>query len=120
MPPQSVWGNRLACWLMRLLFGVCYSDLGPFRAIRWSALQRLGMVDRNFGWTVEMQIKAARHGLRVREVPVSYRRRIGASKISGTILGTIRAGYKILYLIARHGLMPSTGLPSAKTPAAAP
>lgn len=104
MPPQSVWGNRLACFLMRLLFGARYTDLGPFRAIRWDALQRLGMCDRNFGWTVEMQIKAARLGLRVREVPVSYRRRIGTSKISGTVSGTIRAGSKILYLIARYGL----------------
>lgn len=104
MPPQSVWGNRLACLLMRLLFGARYTDLGPFRAIRWPALERLAMCDRNFGWTVEMQIKAARLGLRVREVPVSYRRRIGVSKISGTVSGTVRAGSKILYLIARYGL----------------
>lgn len=103
MPPQSVWGNRLACFLMKLLFRAHYTDLGPFRAIRWDALQRLGMRDRNFGWTVEMQIKAVRAGLRVREVPVSYRRRIGVSKISGTARGTIKAGYKILYLIARYG-----------------
>ncbi len=104
MPPQSVWGNRLACWLMRLFFGARYTDLGPFRAIRWSALEKLGMSDRNFGWTVEMQIKAARLGLQVTEVPVSYRRRIGASKISGTVRGTILAGSKILYLIAKYGL----------------
>jgi glycosyltransferase involved in cell wall biosynthesis len=104
MPPQSVWGNRLACWLMRLFFGANYTDLGPFRAIRWDALEQLGMIDTNFGWTVEMQIKAARQGLRVCEVPVSYRRRIGASKISGTVRGTILAGTKILYLIAKYGL----------------
>jgi hypothetical protein len=104
MPPQSVWGNRLACWLMRRLWGARYTDLGPFRAIRWDALQCLGMCDRNYGWTVEMQIKAARTGLRVVEVPVSYRRRIGTSKISGTLRGTILAGAKILYLIARYGL----------------
>jgi hypothetical protein len=104
MPPHSVWGNRLACALMRLLFGARYTDLGPFRAIRWSALQRLDMCDRGFGWTVEMQIKAVRFGLRVREVPVSYRRRIGTSKISGTLSGTVGAGSKILYLIARYGL----------------
>jgi glycosyltransferase involved in cell wall biosynthesis len=103
MPPQSVWGNRLACFLMRLLFGGRYTDLGPFRAIRWDALERLGMCDRNFGWTVEMQIKAARLGLRTQEVPAAYRRRIGASKISGTVRGTILAGSKILYLIARYG-----------------
>jgi glycosyltransferase involved in cell wall biosynthesis len=104
MPPQSVWGNRLACFLMWLFFGARYTDLGPFRAIRWDCLERLGMVDRNYGWTVEMQIKAARQHLRYREVPVSYRRRIGASKISGTIRGTIKAGSKILYLIAKYGL----------------
>lgn len=104
MPPQSVWGNRLACFLMWLLFGVRYTDLGPFRAVRWNALQRLGMVDRNFGWTVEMQIKAARLGLRTLEIPVPYRRRIGQSKISGTVRGTLLAGSKILYLIARYGL----------------
>jgi glycosyltransferase involved in cell wall biosynthesis len=105
MPPQSVWGNRLACFLMWFFFGARYTDLGPFRAIRWECLQRLGMCDRNFGWTVEMQIKAVRQDLRVREVPVSYRRRIGASKISGTAKGTILAGSKILYLIARYGLV---------------
>lgn len=103
MPPQSVWGNRLACFLMWLLFGAKYTDLGPFRAIRWTALERFGMVDRNYGWTVEMQIKATRLGLRVLEVPVSYRRRIGTSKISGTVRGTILAGYKILSLIAKYG-----------------
>jgi hypothetical protein len=105
MPPQSVWGNRLACWLMRVLFGARYTDLGPFRAIRWECLERLGMCDRNFGWTVEMQIKAVRHGLRIREVPVSYRKRVGVSKISGTVMGTIKAGWKILYLIGKYGLM---------------
>lgn len=108
MPPQSVWGNRFACWCMRILFGAHYSDLGPFRAIRWSALERLGMSDKNFGWTVEMQIKALRHGLRILEVPVSYRRRTGVSKISGTVMGTIKAGSKILFLIAKYGLLRSS------------
>lgn len=103
MPSQSIWGNRLACFLLRVLFGVRYTDLGPFRAIRREALERLGMCDRNFGWTVEMQIKAARAGLRIREVPVRYRRRVGVSKISGTVLGTFKAGYKILYTIFRYG-----------------
>jgi hypothetical protein len=107
MPPQSVWGNRLACFLMWLLFNGRYTDLGPFRAIRWSALRRLGMCDRNFGWTVEMQIKAARLGLTTREVPVSYRRRVGVSKISGTVKGTILAGSKILYLIGKYGFTRS-------------
>lgn len=112
MPIQSVLGNRLACFLMRLFFGCHYTDLGPFRAIRFSALSQLGMSDTNFGWTIEMQIKAARSGLRVIEIPVSYRRRIGASKISGTIKGTISAGAKILWTIARYRLMPSAGTPS--------
>ncbi len=103
MPPQSVWGNRLACYLMRRLLGAHYTDLGPFRATRWEALERLGMADRDFGWTIEMQIKAARQALRVREVPVSYRRRVGTSKISGTVRGTILAGSKILLTIARYG-----------------
>jgi glycosyltransferase involved in cell wall biosynthesis len=104
MPPQSVYGNRFACLLMRLLFGARYTDLGPFRAIDYQRLCELEMSDRNFGWTIEMQIKAVRAGLRIEEVPVPYRRRIGTSKISGTIGGTIRAGSKILYTIARYGL----------------
>ncbi|MFQ5731170.1 MAG: glycosyltransferase family 2 protein [Planctomycetaceae bacterium] len=104
MPPQSVYGNRFACCLMRWLFGARYTDLGPFRAIRYDALLRLGMADRNFGWTVEMQIKAARAGLRTVEIPVPYRRRVGVSKISGTVSGTIKAGWKILFTIARYGL----------------
>ena len=102
MPPQSTYGNRFACLLMRWLFGVRYTDLGPFRAITYDALLRLEMCDENFGWTVEMQIKAARAGLRTREIPVPYRRRIGTSKISGTVSGTFRAGGKILYTIARY------------------
>jgi glycosyltransferase involved in cell wall biosynthesis len=103
MPVQSVFGNRLACTLMRILFKIRYTDLGPFRAIDYRHLGELGMSDRNFGWTVEMQIKAARRKLRIVEVPVPYRCRIGQSKISGTVWGSIRAGYKILFLIARYG-----------------
>lgn len=103
MPPQSVFGNWLACLLIRILFGTRYTDLGPFRAIRYESLKKLKMIDRNFGWTVEMQIKAIRVGLRIEEVPVPYRRRIGQSKISGTILGSVKAGYKILYLIGKYG-----------------
>lgn len=109
MPPQSVYGNRLACFLMRWLFGGRYTDLGPFRAIDYAALRRLNMTDRNFGWTVEMQIKATRAGLRVVEIPVPYRRRTGTSKISGTVSGTIKAGSKILYLIAKYGLLDRKG-----------
>lgn len=104
MPPQSVFGNRFACLLMRLLFRARYTDLGPFRAIDYRKLCELHMSDTNFGWTVEMQIKAACHGLRYTEIPVPYRNRIGTSKISGTVSGTVRAGTKILYTIARHGL----------------
>ena len=104
MPPQSVYGNRLACWLMRQVWQTRYSDLGPFRAIRYQRLIELGMCDRNFGWTIEMQIKAARQGLRTQEVPVRYRRRVGTSKISGTVSGTIRAGSKILLTVAKYSL----------------
>ncbi len=102
MPPQSVLGNRLACLLMRLLYAARYTDLGPFRAIDYRALCALGMTDRDFGWTVEMQIKAALAGLRTLEIPVPYRRRIGRSKISGTVSGTIRAGSKILFTVAKY------------------
>ena len=104
MPMQSVYGNKLACFLMRYLFGIRYTDLGPFRAIRYESLCELGMTDENFGWTIEMQIKAARAELRSMEIPVPYRRRVGVSKISGTIMGSARAGYKILYTIAKYGL----------------
>lgn len=114
MPPQSIFGNRLACFLMRVLFGIRYTDLGPFRAIDYSRLQEFGMSDRNFGWTVEMQIKAARHGLRIIEVPVPYRCRIGQSKISGTVWGSVRAGYKILYLIAKYGFIRGSPRRSAR------
>ncbi len=104
MPPQSVYGNKLACFLMWMLFGVRYTDLGPFRAIAYDKLCDLGMADENFGWTIEMQIKAARAGLRWQELPVPYRKRIGTSKISGTASGTIKAGTKILFTIAKYGL----------------
>jgi glycosyltransferase involved in cell wall biosynthesis len=96
LPPHAWLGNRLACCLMRVLFGARYTDLGPFRAIRAAALERLGMVDAGFGWTVEMQLKARAARLRVREVPVRYRPRVGHSKITGTLTGTLRAGARIL------------------------
>ncbi|MEZ5967431.1 MAG: glycosyltransferase family 2 protein [Planctomycetota bacterium] len=99
LPPQARFGNRLAALLMRLLFGLRCTDLGPFRVIRQADLHRLGMTDRDFGWTVEMQLRAHLRGLRVREVPVRYRARIGDSKISGTLRGSLRAGYKILKTI---------------------
>jgi len=102
--PQARAGNLVACLLIRLLYGHRYTDLGPFRAARWDALERLEMADPNFGWTAEMQVKALRHGLRVTEVPVSYRKRLGVSKITGTVAGTVRAGYKILWMVLRYSL----------------
>ncbi len=103
---QQRFGNWLACKLMNGIWHSCYSDLGPFRAIEAAALKRLAMQDRTYGWTVEMQIKAALLGLKVSEVPVSYRPRIGVSKISGTLKGTLLAGTKILGLIGRYALLP--------------
>ena len=100
--PQQRFGNWLATRLMRLRYGGQFTDLGPFRAIRAAALLSLNMEDKTYGWTVEMQVKAARQGLRTVEVPVRYRRRIGTSKVSGTVRGTIGAGYKILWTIFRY------------------
>ncbi|HIE08695.1 MAG TPA: glycosyltransferase family 2 protein [Armatimonadetes bacterium] len=104
LPPHSLFGNWLASSLLRLIYGQKVTDLGPFRAIRYECLKMLGMKDRGFGWTVEMQARAARKGLRVVEVPVSYRRRIGKSKITGNLLNSIRAGYKILSTIFKVAL----------------
>ncbi|NNE45627.1 MAG: glycosyltransferase family 2 protein [Rhodothermales bacterium] len=106
MLPQAIVGNRVACILMRLLWGARFTDLGPFRAIRRDALQQLGMTDTTYGWTIEMQIKAVRAGLRCMEVPVSYRRRIGVSKVTGTVSGTVKASLKILLTIAKHAFLP--------------
>ncbi len=107
LTPQQQFGNWLATRLMGLIWGARYTDLGPCRAIQRAALDRLAMADRNYGWTVEMQIKATVCGLRAREVPARYRRRIGVSKVSGTIKGSVMAGYKILSIIARHALRPA-------------
>ncbi len=107
LTPQQVFGNWLATRLIRLLWGARFSDLGPFRAIRDDALRMLEMEDRNFGWTVEMQVKAAKAGLKFAEVPVRYRQRIGVSKVSGTMSGTIKAGTKILSVIGWHALSGS-------------
>ncbi len=104
LTPQQRWGNRLACALIRLFWGVRFTDLGPFRAISAAALARLAMDDDAFGWTVEMQARAAKLGLKVAETPVHYRRRIGVSKISGTISGVVRAGATILYVVFRERL----------------
>lgn len=102
LAPHARFGNWLATWLIHRKTGVRYTDLGPMRAIRMAALRALRMQDRAFGWTVEMQLKAVRCGLRVREVPVRYHKRVGRSKISGTVSGSLRAGLTILRTIARH------------------
>jgi glycosyltransferase involved in cell wall biosynthesis len=103
--PQAVFGNKLATFLIRLFWGFKYTDLGPFRAIKYKDLLALNMMDKNFGWTVEMQIKALKKGLRIAEVPVRYRKRIGKSKITGTFSGTVRAGIKIIYTIFKYGFL---------------
>ena len=103
--PQARIGNKLATYLMHVCFDVKYTDLGPFRAILYDKLIALNMQDKNYGWTIEMQLKAARMGMKVCEVPVSYRKRIGRSKISGTVLGSIRAGVKILSTLFRYGFL---------------
>jgi glycosyltransferase involved in cell wall biosynthesis len=102
--PQR-FGNRLATVLMRIMFGVHFTDLGPFRAVRYESLKQMNMKDPDYGWTVEMQIKAAQMGMKCKEVPVSYRKRIGTSKVSGTVRGVIGAGTKILGLIFWYGIM---------------
>jgi len=107
LTPQQVFGNALACALIRMVWGQRYTDLGPFRAVEAGALRRMAMSDMDYGWTVEMQVRAAKLGLVVAEVPVSYRRRIGVSKVSGTIRGVIGAGTKILYVIGRETLVSS-------------
>ena len=102
---HQVLGNRFSAWLIRLFFGRRYSDLSPFRAIRLSALASLRMRERGYGWTVEMQVKALQHGLRVLEVPVSYRVRVaGASKVSGNWRGSLNAGARIIWTIVRLAL----------------
>ena len=102
MTAQQMFGNWLATRLLGLLYHANFTDLGPFRAIKFSSLLELGMQDKTYGWTVEMQLKAAQKKMRWKEVPVGYRRRIGFSKISGTVRGTIMAGYKIIWTILRY------------------
>jgi glycosyltransferase involved in cell wall biosynthesis len=102
MTLPQVFGNWLATTMMKYMQGAKFSDLGPFRAIVWRKLLDLNMVDQNFGWTIEMQIKAHKAGLRYSEVPVNYRKRIGVSKVSGTVKGVIGAGYKIIFTIFRY------------------
>lgn len=102
LTPQQRWGNRLATRLIAGATGHRFADMGPFRAIRFSSLLQLDMSDPTWGWNVEMQMKAVQRGLRIQEVPVRYRSRIGSSKISGTVTGVIRAGVKILWAVQRY------------------
>lgn len=102
MTPQQIFGNWLACFLMKGLFNSTFTDLGPFRAIKWETLQSLKMSDKTYGWTVEMQLKVLRQKISYQEIPVSYKKRIGFSKVSGTIKGTIFAGAKIIGWIFKH------------------
>ena len=102
LTPQQVFGNWLANFLLKLFYKVNYTDLGPFRAIKYGSLIALGMKDKTYGWTVEMQVKAAKQKMRTCEVPVNYRVRIGFSKVSGTVKGTIGAGYKIITTIFKY------------------
>lgn len=102
LTPVQIFGNWLATRLLHVIYRSNFTDLGPFRAIKWQKLLDLGMEDRNYGWTVEMQLKAAKNGFNCVEVPVRYRKRIGKSKVSGTVKGSILAGYKILFTIFRY------------------
>ncbi|HVS33909.1 MAG TPA: glycosyltransferase family 2 protein [Thermoanaerobaculia bacterium] len=104
LTPQQRIGNRIATTLIRLLYGFRYTDLGPFRAVRRSTLDRMNMRDRRYGWTVEMQIRALQIGARAGEVDVHYRRRAGRSKISGTVSGVLKAGFWILYTVFAHAI----------------
>ena len=104
MTPQQVFGNWLATFLMKLLFRATYTDLGPFRAIKYDKLLELQMEDKTYGWTVEMQLKALKKKFTYTEVPVRYKKRIGVSKVSGTVKGSIFAGVKILGWIFKYSL----------------
>ena len=104
LTPQQVFGNWLACFLMKILYQSSFTDLGPFRAIRWETLENLKMSDKTYGWTIEMQLKVLRQKISYQEVPVSYKKRIGVSKVSGTVKGTIFAGVKIIGWIFKHYL----------------
>ena len=102
--PTSVLGNWLAGRILKIFWGADFTDLGPFRAIKYDALKSLNMIDENYGWTIEMQIKAVRAGLRWREVPVRYRKRIGVPKITGTFMGSVKACSKIVYTMGKYAL----------------
>lgn len=102
LTPQQVFGNWLATRLMRIFYGAKFSDLGPFRAIKTESLRKLKMADKTYGWTIEMQIKAAKQKMKFCEVPVKYRKRIGVSKVSGTVKGTVLAGIKIIFAVFKY------------------
>lgn len=104
MTPQQIFGNNLATFLMKMLFKAKFTDLGPFRAIKYDQLLALEMEDKTYGWTVEMQLKALRKKLTYTEVPVRYKKRIGVSKVSGTVKGSIFAGIKILGWIFKYSI----------------
>ncbi len=102
MTVQQIFGNWLATRLLKIIYGIRYTDLGPFRSIRYDKLLEIDMQDTTYGWTVEMQLKAAKLKMKTTEVPVNYRKRIGFSKISGTLKGTVLAGYKIITTIFKY------------------
>ena len=102
LTPQQVFGNWLATRLIRIFYRARYTDLGPFRAIKSKALKQLEMADKTYGWTIEMQIKAAKHKMNFCEVPVNYKKRIGVSKVSGTVKGTVLAGIKIIFAVFKY------------------
>ncbi len=102
LTPQQIFGNSLATKLIRLFYGAKFTDLGPFRAMKFDSLQTLGMADKTYGWTIEMQIKAVKKKMKFCEVPVNYKRRIGVSKVSGTVKGTILAGIKIIFAVFKY------------------
>ena len=110
MTTHQIFGNWLACLLMKVFFDSTFIDLGPFRAITWDKLMQLNMRDKTFGWTIEMQIKALMKNYKYKEIAVKYKKRIGKSKISGTLKGSILAGQKILYLIFKYYLKKKVGL----------
>lgn len=102
LTPQQIFGNWLATKLIRLFYGAKFTDLGPFRAMKMDQLNALGMADKTYGWTIEMQIKTVKQKMRFQEVPVSYKKRIGVSKVSGTVKGTIMAGIKIISAVFKY------------------
>lgn len=102
LTPQQIFGNWLATKLIRIFYGAKFTDLGPFRAMKMNSLNQLGMADKTYGWTIEMQIKAVKKKMKFVEVPVNYKKRIGVSKVSGTVKGTIMAGIKIISAVFKY------------------